>query len=439
MIYTKTRVRERRTITDHLYSFRRYAPNNEYLYLNLSAPNKLTESIVNTSFDAVIFHYTFLSNRFDGMKWKEKYALMRDAISRLSGIKVLIPHDEYVYTEDIWQIAKDCNASIIYASCFPHDYDILYPKEKLGEHTRCKTVFTGYVEEKLLPSLKRKVVPICNRKKDLGYRALESTYMFGSHGQIKSQLAIEFMELLEKHPEISSDILLTYRGGVNTLYGNKWFKFLMSCKASLGCLGGSSLMDADGSLKAKIDNHIKTHPDASFEEVRNACYSNKDGQIQTFLLGPRHFENAMTKTCQCLVEGDYHGVLFPNEHYIEIKKDFSNIEDVLEKIKDTSACQEMVERCYKKVVLSGNYSYRKFATDIINDLKTERLQQTDSEQEKLPFWVLRVSTSFSNIYSPIKAIKDILYRQYQWLHTYYPKLYQPLEKIVRTVFRRNRW
>ncbi len=55
----------------------------------------------------------------------------------------------------------------------------------------------------------------------------------------------------------------------------------------------------------------------------------------------------------------------PGEHYIEIKKDFSNLEDVINMIKSDQLRKKIVERCYLDIVLSGTYSYKKFVSEIL--------------------------------------------------------------------------
>ena len=56
----------------------------------------------------------------------------------------------------------------------------------------------------------------------------------------------------------------------------------------------------------------------------------EDGRLQLFAISPRHLEACATRTCQVLVEGEYSGVLRPGEHYIPVRKDLSNLDDVLE-------------------------------------------------------------------------------------------------------------
>src|SRR5262249_12503824 len=81
-----------------------------------------------------------------------------------------------------------------------------------------------------------------------------------------------------------------------------------------------------------------------------------------------------TKTCQILVEGEYSGVLEPDRHYIPLKRDFSNLDEVLDKLRDRHLVDEMVERAFNDIYLSGQYSYRAFAHQIEQALGAQNIQ-----------------------------------------------------------------
>jgi hypothetical protein len=111
------------------------------------------------------------------------------------------------------------------------------------------------------------------------------------------------------------------------------------------------------------------HPEASIDEVEGTCFAGKEGEINLLTVGPRHFEAAMTKTCQILLEGDYAGILKPGIHYIELKSDYSNLKEVIGKVQDDRNRNKVVEKAYEDLVLSGKYSYRVFANQVIDHLR----------------------------------------------------------------------
>lgn len=368
ILYRKTDFDKRRTVSDHLFSFRRYVGGCNFVYFNVLGPDSFSRALLEFEFDAVLLHYTFLATRFGS--WDDYlpyYDSILPQLKQLKGVKALMPHDEYFGTAALWQMATDLGVRRVYASCYPHDYDVLWPPDRIGGEDLCKTVLTGYVEESLVPVFD-KLDRDTPRTLDIGYRAAEGSFFFGKHGLIKSQLAKEAQAALPRHPDLKTDILLTGERHKGSIQGNDWLRFLASCRTVLGCLGGSSLMDPDGQTREAVIAYTKRHPDAGYEQVRDHCYRQPDGQIRSFLLGPRHFECALARTCQLLVEGDYHGVLAPGVDYIEIKADYGNLDEVFDRITDHAYCRRIAQQCYEHVVASGNYTYRRFANEVVDDL-----------------------------------------------------------------------
>ena len=78
--------------------------------------------------------------------------------------------------------------------------------------------------------------------------------------------------------------------------GSNWLDFLLSCKVFIGCEGGSSLLDFDGEIKNKVLDYSMDNPDATFEEIEQKCFPGLDFNTEGFMLSPRHFECATTKT-----------------------------------------------------------------------------------------------------------------------------------------------
>lgn len=151
---------------------------------------------------------------------------------------------------------------------------------------------------------------------------------------------------------------------------------LASCKSFLGCEGGSSLLDPDGEIKNRVNSYLDEYPGASFKEVEKECFEGLDGNISLFALSPRHFEVAITKTLQILVEGYYGGIFKPWIHYIPLKKDFSNIQQVLYILKDKKKCQEIIDTCYNDIVKSDLYTYRAFVKIILSEIKVKSVKRS---------------------------------------------------------------
>jgi hypothetical protein len=353
--YYLPNINDRKTLSEHLYSFRHYS-GERYYYLN--AVYGIPRLCISINFDLVIFHYTFLAYLRYG---KVRSGTLFQTCKDLSGYKVAIPQDEYQDSDRLNEFFLLSGVKTVF-TCLPEsEWQKVYPRQKSGlEHYL--TVFTGYVDEiaagklaRLNPS--RRIRPI-----DVGYRARKNPYWLGKFGMIKWQLTEKFLNAPVQH-NLKLDLSNDPR---DVFYGDKWYGFLSNCRVVLGCESGASLHDPDGSIMSTVDRYMDKHPVASFEEVEEACFPMLDGNLELFALSPRHFEACMTRTCQALVEGEYGGIFKPGIHYIEIKKDWSNIADVLRQIEDVDYCERIADNAYRDIIESDLYTYRKFVEMVIN-------------------------------------------------------------------------
>ena len=89
---------------------------------------------------------------------------------------------------------------------------------------------------------------------------------------------------------------------------------------------------------------------------------------------------------QILVEGSYNGILKPNVHYIELKQNFSNIDEVLSSLNDEARRSKIAEDAYVDIVLSNKYTYRNMIQDIVK--KVNLKSEGTSKQWKMNFFYL---------------------------------------------------
>ena len=68
--------------------------------------------------------------------------------------------------------------------------------------------------------------------------------------------------------------------------------------------------------------------------------------------------------------GEYSGVVRPWDHYIPLEKDFSNIDEVAEYVREPRLLEEMTSRAYDDLIASGAYSYRRFVAGFDDDVGT---------------------------------------------------------------------
>jgi len=339
----------RSTYTSHLRSFERFS-NHECFYLN-TARSHIPRHLSRLKPDAVIFHYTFLAMRQVPDEF-ERLCRRVGFLARLTCPKALVPHDEQTHSDLLCSLIEEFGLTHVFSPASSSEWPKIY--EGVHDRLTFRTVLTGYVDETTLETIAGRAVRRPERRIDVGYRSWDAYPFYGRHGQLKGEIGRLFRE---RAPEAGFvvDISSSYR---DALLGNSWFDFLLDCRYTIGVEGGSSILDRDGCVAERTREYMAEHGDASFEEIEAACFPGLDGGFDYRLLGPRHLEAVMTKTCQVLVEGDYGGVLLPGLHYLELRRDFSNIGDVLNSMHDENLRVRIVERAYDDVVASGSFSYK---------------------------------------------------------------------------------
>src|SRR5207248_812275 len=103
---------------------------------------------------------------------------------------------------------------------------------------------------------------------------------------------------------------------------------------------------------------LRQNPKINYEEVRARHLVGREGEIMMNQISPKVFEAIACKTALVLFEGRYSGVLEPGRHFIALKKDFSNVEEVLALLRDDAFLEALAERAYADVIGSGRYSYQ---------------------------------------------------------------------------------
>ena len=174
------------------------------------------------------------------------------------------------------------------------------------------------------------------------------------------------MALRSEHLALSTDISTRPE---DTLTGDAWLEFLASARSVIGVESGSSVLDRRGEIRTAIERIVAVEPEITFEEVAKRLPAGWDSYT-FFALGPRHFEPVITRTAQLLVEGSYEGVLVPDRHYLSLKRDWSNVEEVLARSQDPKQLQELVDCSYEELYISGEYSYRRFAQQVADAIES---------------------------------------------------------------------
>jgi len=333
------------TIIDHATSFGSYSKHNCF-YFNPVACNK-PKWLNMDYFDIIVIHYSvyILGDYYLNQSW-------RDAISFSNAINIQFIQDEYRTIDDFHKRMNELNIKILF-TCVPEkEIEKVYPVQKLPGVIKVNNL-TGYV-----PVYLSKEKPDFEKERtiDIGYRAREIPWWLGEFGQEKKIIAEKMNGYLE-----NSDLNYNISSKeVDRIYGKSWVKFLNSCRCSLGSESGASVFDFTGEIEMKVKEYCAKNPEATFKKVQELFFKDLENKIYLNQISPRAFECIGCGSCLVLFEGEYSGILKSGVHFIELKKDFSNVDKVIEQIKDKEFVKNMAKKAYQDIIVSGDYSYKKF-------------------------------------------------------------------------------
>ncbi len=333
-----------KTTADYLESFHRFS-RHKVSYVSSFAKCHFDLA----HFDAVVIHYGvrvcqpgFLSASFTR------------ALRKHQGLKVLFIQDEYENTNATKQSILDLGIGLVF-TCIPEQsLATVFPPAQFSR-VKFVNVLTGYVPIEL--SQLKRYPPMRQRSVLIGYRGRNIGYWYGERGQEKLQIGVRMKEICARRG-LTTDIAWEEK---DRIYGG-WFDFLGRCKATLGTESAANIFDWDGTLKAAVQAEVVRQPKITYEEIRKKYLAEREGEIVMNQVSPKVFEAIACRTALVLFEGRYSGVLEPDKHFIGLKKDFSNVDDVLAKLHDDAFLEALTERAYTDVIGSGRYSYEKFVS-----------------------------------------------------------------------------
>ncbi len=197
---------------------------------------------------------------------------------------------------------------------------------------------------------------------DLGFRGTRYPMFIGDS---------ERNDMLDFFEYNGDELGLSVDFGYKTIRREQWGDFLRNCRAVIGAEAGTYLLDSRGQVITAAHAYQKKHLSASLEEIRALFFENPPEHVSGKCISSRHFEPIGTRTCQILLEGEYNGILRADEHFICLKKDYSNLDDVIRRLKDEDYRLKMVERTYEYVLREHTYAHRVQA--LITTLKNDGL------------------------------------------------------------------
>ncbi len=361
--------RQAQTCKDHIGAFAAFSQHNVHIYSGLG---DLPDDLELERFDGVILHYT-ISVRLDTYL----SPLARYRLRCFGGLKAMFIQDEYREINDSIEAIDYLGIDLLF-TCIPEgEIEKVYSAARLP-HLKCVNVLTGYVPRQLLD----KEVPIfSNRALDVGYRGRIYPAWHGDLGREKWLIAENFLRDAPEY-NLSCDISVRER---DRIYGKKWIDFLTNCKAVLAVESGAGIFDFTGQIARSVEAHVARQSGhsskLSYEDLKRLYFLDEDGRIRLNQISPRCFEAAALGTLIIAYEGDYSQVLEPWRHFVPLKKDHSNMGEVVAVLRDQGRAEGIIKMAYEEVACNAQYSYRGFMQHLDRELET--LAKPDCRQRPI--------------------------------------------------------
>jgi hypothetical protein len=421
-------------ILEHLEAFTRYSRHS---ILFVDAVGKAELEFDLNSFDAVVVHYSVRLSIPDHLS--PSFAA---GLAAYKGAKFLFIQDEYDSTETARRWMERLQFSVVFTCVADRDVDKVYPRSRFPR-TRFINNLTGYVPDRLI-GLPRK--PIRDRKNWVAYRGRALHPVYGELGWEKQFIGEEFKKrALENGWPVDIEWLDERR-----IYGDSWYDFLGSARATLGTESGSNLFDIEGTLRTEIDRRLGHDRNLTYRTIYNDLLKDLEGQHGHMnQVSPKIFEAIALGTVLVLFEGGYSNVLVPNRHYVPLKKDFSNFDEVAALLADPAKLQQIADQAYDEIVASGRFSFKVLISQLdacIEELTAPPKNQWqvatvavalyDGTGEQRPLFITRASNAPSTLAVRHQTIESVEHAENLRLPLYRAVVRKGYPALVRRAFRR---
>jgi hypothetical protein len=331
-------------IRDYLFSFRVHSRHRVYYVFD---PRAVGGRLDLSPFDVIVLFWSLY------LLGPDVDAALRERIRRAPALKVLFLQDEYRDVRPFNSVMAELGVNVMFSCVAETDHEIFYPRKLIPSLEAVHSVLTGYV-----PTYLSKRPPDLNSSRpiDIGYRSREVPFYLGDLGREKKIIADRFIAIAAE-AGFTADISTREQ---QRLYGRRWVEFLRASRLVLGSASGASVIDFTGEIRQNCERHVAFHPDATYEEVKARFFEKVDWDTVIDTISPRVFESAALGCTLVHHEGGYAGIIEADVHYIRVRRDYSNIADVVARIRDRAFCRSLAARTYEDLIVSGRYGYGAF-------------------------------------------------------------------------------
>ena len=386
--------REVQTVRDYCEAFDLHS--RHHVAFASCRPGWASGPVDYSEYDALLFHYACpfrTPTIFD--------PVVAAAVQRHDGYKVLFVQDDYTLTESTWRWIHAAGIGHVF-TIVPEKYvAAVYPPARFPAvtFTSCRA---GYVPAHL--ARYDDPVPLRDRPYHVVYRGRSLPYWFGSLGREKITIGKVVREACERRG-VPVDIEWAEE---SRIYGRAWKRFLHSGRATLATESGCNVFDVDGSIERNVRTALRKDPDLPYEEVAGYAFVDDNLGVRINQISPKLFEFVAAGTALVLYEGEYSGLLRPGAHYLALRKDHSNLAEVLDALDDLPRLEAMTRRARAALIDGGENSYRAFVRQVDEQLDRGAASRAAGRRRPLPAPAVEPPPVMDSLWS-LAASRDTLH------------------------------
>lgn len=343
------------TVMEHVNAFERHS---QFSVWKVNTELGFPEKLHGIQFRIVVLHYSIFGTG--------RYYLNAQFLDYLAhcehSYKIAFFQDEFRYCQKRFDFLNRYRVDCVYTLIEPAYFKDVY--QKYTSVPKLVYSLAGYVSDDLLAAAPKYTKPDRERTIDVGYRGRRLAFYMGQGAQEKREIGVEF----QARAQGLGLILDIEDEEQKRIYGDAWYEFTANCRAVLGVEAGVSIFDLEDKVRVECERMLAFNPNMSFDEISARVLAPWEDNVYYRTISPRHFEAAAFRVCQILFEGRYSGLMQPMVHYIPLKKDFSNFDEVIRLMRDDEVRQRLTENAYHDLIASGKYTYRRFTEGFDQDL-----------------------------------------------------------------------
>ena len=254
----------------------------------------------------------------------------------------------------------------------------------------------------LNPEVFLPTTPWAERRRAIGVKAVQYSVTLGDNDRNHLHNVFAGLGPIDSRPvEISS----------TRLSRHEWAAFLNDCRATVSSEAGSWYLERDDATVRAISEFAKAHKPRGFtipsdgivrrighkmpwalrrafrrvmaggiltldtaliesldrSEVQELFFQRPKPPFYGKCISSRHFDAIGTGTVQVLLEGRYNDCLVANEHFVELKADYSNLGEALSRLSDPRYCETLTLEAIRHTL--EYHTYRKRVDALLEELK----------------------------------------------------------------------